>query len=372
MSFWTAVLYSDMPPGRAQALETLMPFMVRGFFGVTILCGAAVGAVWAYRSGLLPRSALVAALGLLIAIDLLRIDAPFIQTMDFARIASPDPNVQALLDRQAVEDPFRVLSLGGSAPGQDVKPGQFGLELAGGHHPNDLARYRELIGMVGSGLPTNLIVSTNVLRIMNVRYLIWPERGSLPPPAEVMPPATVANLQPFRQTTVGGQPYETVYSFLTLPRARLVAEVVVLPDEEAVPFILSENFDPATQVVLSEPLPTALVAGPVDGEVEWISRGINEQELVVRADRPSLLVIADNWFPAWHARVNGQDAPVLRANHTLRAIPVPAGESTVLVYYASGQLRTGLWVTVLSLLMVLGGVVVSYVRGRQRSSRGEA
>lgn len=371
-SAWATVLYSNMPPDRAQALQTLTPFIVRGCFVVTALCGAAMGAVWAHRAGLLSPMVLVAALGVLVLVDLVRIDAPFIQTMDFARLGTPDPNVQAILDRQAQEQPFRLLSLGGRfGPGQDVTPGQFGLELAGGHHPNDLARYRELIGMVGGGIPTHLILSTNVLRILNVGYLIWPEHGRFGRLEEVMPPATVENLQLVSQTTLQGQPYETVYSFTALPRARLVAEVVVLPDEEAVPFILSEDFDPVNQVVLPEPPPTALVAGPVDGEVEWISRGINEQELVVRADRPSLLVIADNWFPAWHARVNGQDAPVLRANHTLRAIPVPAGESTVSVYYASGQLRAGLWVTVLSLLMVLGVAVVSYVRGRQPPSEGE-
>ncbi|MFV2006705.1 MAG: hypothetical protein ACC667_04640 [Longimicrobiales bacterium] len=370
-SAWTAVLYSDIGPQRAQILGAAMPYIVRGFFVVTVLCIITVGAVWAHRSGRLHAVALISLLGVLIGLDLIRVDAPFIQTMDFARIASPDPNVQVLLDRQAEEDPFRVLSLGGGVGfGQDVTPGQFGLELAGGHHPNDLARYRELIGMVGSGLPTNLIFSTNVLRILNVRYLIWPVALGTPED-QALPPTTLENLQPISQTTLQGRPYETVYSFTALPRARLVAEVVVLPDDQAVPFILSEDFDPATQVVLSEPPATPLVAGPVDGDVEWISRGLNEQELRVRSDRPSLLVIADNWFPAWHARVNGEEAPVLRANHTLRAIPVPAGESTVSVYYESGQLRAGLWVTVLSLLTVLGVAVVSYGRGRQAPVEGD-
>ncbi len=372
-SAWTAVLYSDIAPQRAQVLGAAMPYIVRGFFVVTLLCLMTAAAVWAHRLGRLPAAALVSLLGVLIGLDLVRIDAPFIQTMDFERIASPDPNVQALLDRQAEEGPFRVLSLGGgTGVGQDVTPGQFGLELAGGHHPNDLARYRELIGMVGSGVPTNLLFNTNVLRLLNVGYLIWPVQQLGRPEDQSVPQGTVENLRPVSQTTLRGQPYETVYSFTALPRARLVTEVVVLPDEETVPFILSEDFDPATQVVLSEPPPTALGTGPVDGEVEWISRGINQQELVVRADRPALLVIADNWFPAWHARVNGRDAPVLRANHTLRAIAVPAGESTVSVYYASDQLRTGLWVTVLSLLMTLGVAVVSLVRGRQASSEGEA
>ncbi|MEE8147318.1 MAG: hypothetical protein V3T24_06915, partial [Longimicrobiales bacterium] len=259
---------------------------------------------------------------------------------------------------------------GGAGFGQDVTPGQFGLELAGGHHPNDLARYRELIGMVGSGLPTNLLFSTNVLRILNVRYLIWPVQLGRPED-QSLPPETTDNLQPVSQTTLRGEPHETVYSFTDLPRARLVGEAVVLPDDQAVAFILSEDFDPAKQVVLAEPAPEAL-EGPVEGEVEWIERGLNRHELRVLADRPGLLVIADNWFPAWRARVDGQDAPVLRANHTLRAIPVPAGESRVEVYYESARVRAGMWITLVSLLVALAVAVASRVGARRPGPVQEA
>ena len=61
--------------------------------------------------------------------------------------ATPDGNLSYLMGRAAEEEPFRVLSM--ARAGQDVTPAMYGLELASGHHPNDLARYRELIGMVG-------------------------------------------------------------------------------------------------------------------------------------------------------------------------------------------------------------------------------
>ena len=72
-------------------------------------------------------------------------------------------------ERQAAEEPFRVLAMGGPyGSGQDVKPGMFGLELANGHHPNDLARYRELIGMVGSGAATNSMLSASTVSVSAV------------------------------------------------------------------------------------------------------------------------------------------------------------------------------------------------------------
>ena len=81
---------------------------------------------------------------------------PFIQTLDFQAWAGADANIQYLQEQNESQDPFRVLAMGGNNDGQDVKPGMYGLELVAGHHPNDLARYRELIGMVGSGIPSNL------------------------------------------------------------------------------------------------------------------------------------------------------------------------------------------------------------------------
>ena len=75
--------------------------------------------------------------------------------------------------------------------------------------------------------------------------------------------------------------------------------------------------------------------GRVGGDVTWLERGPDRLRLDVSAERPALLVVADNWYPAWKARVNGESVPVLRAYHTLRAVPVPVGRSQVEMYYES-------------------------------------
>jgi hypothetical protein len=241
----------------------------------------------------------------------------------------------------------------------------FGLELAGGHHPNDLARYRNVIGGVGSSLPVNLVSSANVLRILNVRYILWPDQLGTPEDQGLPAPVT-DNLDLVSQTTIGGRPYESVYSFPDLPRARLLGKAVVLPDDQAVPFMLSESFDPAVQVVLDAPPPVELPGGVIEGSVEWLERGNNRMRLRVSADRAGLLVLADNWFPAWNARVDDDDAPVLRANHSLRAVPVPAGVHEVELFYESPQLRWSLQLTVLSLLLVSLLSGVQWIRSRRR------
>ena len=160
-----------------------------------------------------------------------------------------------------------------------------------------------------------------------------------------------------------------MYGFPDLPRARLVADAVVLPDEQAMAYLISPEFDPARQVVLSDPPPIDLPGGEVEGTVEWVERNNNNVTLRVSADRPTLLVLADNWFPAWKARVGDEEVPVLRANHSLRAVPIPSGEHTVDFYYDSDELRWSLRLTLLSLTVVAGLIGLDWIRSRGRAER---
>ncbi|HIF07327.1 MAG TPA: hypothetical protein EYQ64_10360, partial [Gemmatimonadetes bacterium] len=363
-AFWSSVVYRDMSDRAAQTLANAEPYIVRGFMIAVILAAATAGVAWGLRTARLAPLGAIIALGVLLSVDLIRVDVPFIQNQDFTTFRAADPNIEFLLERQAEEDPFRVFSMSGGN-GQDVRPGMFGLELAGGHHPNDLGRYRELIGMTGSDLPINLLTSANVLRMLNVRYLLWPDQFGAPADQDVLPPAVRDNLRRLSQTTIQGRPYESVYEFPDLPRARLVSDVAVLPDDQAVQYMLSSEFDPALQVVLSEPLPIELTGGQVTGSVEWIERNNNDMTLRVSADRPAVLILADNWFPAWRARIGAEEVPVLRANHSLRAIPITAGEHTVQFYYESDELGWSLRLTMLSLALVVGLIGLDWMVGRR-------
>jgi len=149
-----------------------------------------------------------------------------------------------------------------------------------------------------------------------------------------------------------------------LPRARLVGAAVVQPDTEAVAYMRSDAFDPEREVVLAAPAPIALDGQPPTGSVTWISRSPNELQLSVSTERAALLVVADNWFPAWHARVDGEDVPVHRAYHALRAIPVGPGEHTVEMYYESSGVRLSLWLSVLLLVGLTGATAFQMWSGR--------
>lgn len=358
-SVWTSTVYASISSEQLQLLESLKPFIARGA-GIAFLFGAATaGVAWVARAGYLAPAGVVAALGFLVAIDELRVSSGFIQVMDFEQWAAPDGYTRAVLEREAgSNEPYRMLSF--RRAGQDVKPALHGIELAAGHHPNDLSRYRELIGMVGSGLPENLLLDADIRRLLNVRYVLWTDYafGGQPFPG---PPESLI----LRSQLSDGSTYESMHAETDLPRARLVGASVIKSDAEAVSYMLSPAFDPDAEVVLSKPSPIALDGAPPDGSVRWTERSPNRLVLDVTTARPALLVVADNWFPAWKATVDGEAAPMMRAYHTLRAVPVPAGSHTVEMVYESRVVGLSLLVSIFLTLGLVGATGLQMMRERR-------
>jgi len=355
---WTSTIYADIHPQRYDTLQSLIPFMSRGAWIAAAISAAVTALAWAAWQGHLGRNAVLAGLVALAAFDALRVDAAFIETLDFHEWSRADANIRAVLDRERDrEEPYRLLSFRRS--GQDVLPALHGIELAAGHHPNDLSRYRELIGMIGSSFPENLL-HPNVRQILNVRYILWPD---LEMGQSIQGPVVS------RTNLADGRPFETILADNGLPRARLVSEIVVRDDDEVVPYILSDAFDPEREVVVSEEPDVPLAGEPVEGTVAWTERTPDRLRLEVEASGPALLVIADNWYPAWRATVNGAEAPVLRAYHTLRAVPVPAGTATVELSYHAPIIARSAWLSGVLVLILGAAGSVSALRFRRRKAR---
>ncbi|MEX2527419.1 MAG: hypothetical protein WEA09_07255 [Gemmatimonadota bacterium] len=355
LDVWTTVFQAGREENQAEALARAAPFITRGFLVAALLSGGVLLLRWLRTRDLLQAGGVATLLLILVVVDLFRVDAPFIQIQPFAPFAAADANIRFLQGAQAQDpEPFRVFSL--LQGGEDVRPGMFGLELAGGHHPNDMARYRELVGKEGGGFPENLL-HPNVLAILNVKYLLWPD-------GQIGSPQGLEAVEQIRYAD--GEVYASVYPFPTLPRARLVARAEVVAGAAAVERILSTEFDPAGTVILPEHPPVTLSGGEARGTVRWLERGNNRMRLGVESEGSALLVIAENWYPAWVATVNGEEAPVLRANHTLRAVPVPPGSSEVELMFQSGPVRLGLGVTALSLLLLLLPLGGQFFRAKRK------
>ncbi|MXY94600.1 MAG: YfhO family protein [Caldilineaceae bacterium SB0670_bin_27] len=164
-----------------------------------------------------------------------------------------------------------------------------------------------------------------------------------------------------------------------LPRAWLVPEAQLLPDEEDVLAALKQPaFEPLHTVVLAQNHDNTSIPAPADESlplsmaepVSVSAYSPNEILLAAHAERPGYLVLSEVWFPGWLATVNGEPAPVLRANYTFRALPVPDGDLEVRLWYAPKSWRRGLALLGVGFLLLAGlylsRLITPKMRGVQR------
>ena len=229
-----------------------------------------------------------------------------------------------------------------------------GLDILVGHHPNDLARYRTLLGLQASVRTGDNSRDPNVLRIMNVKYLAWPLQAAGGPPWEGAQPASTAR-------TARG--VEAVYAYPGLDKGWLAGTATVMDDDAALARILSGAFDPLREVVLAEP--ASLSPDPsVTGAVTWEVNDPDERRLRVTTTGPALLVVSENWFPGWVAEVDGEPAEVRRANLTLQAVEIPsAGTHTVTLRFTAPTVRSALRLSIVASVITVLLFALSYVRG---------
>jgi hypothetical protein len=129
------------------------------------------------------------------------------------------------------------------------------------------------------------------------------------------------------------------------PRAYLATTVRRVGDwREAVTMMASGHDFHATALVETDTgLPTSAPEGasPEPGHAEIVS--YEPERVVVRTDAPapSLLVLAEAWYPGWSATVDGSRAECLPANAWMRAVPVPAGHHRVVLRFRSRWLLPG-------------------------------
>ncbi len=102
---------------------------------------------------------------------------------------------------------------------------------------------------------------------------------------------------------------------------------------------------------------------PGSGHVEILDYADTRVSLAVSAPEAATLILSDAWYPGWRATVNGALAPVQRANLIFRALPVPAGDSSVVFSFEPGLWRAALYIgCALWLITLLAALQPAFAR----------
>jgi hypothetical protein len=161
-----------------------------------------------------------------------------------------------------------------------------------------------------------------ILSMLNVRYVIY--RGL---PARGYHPA------------FQGADYFVWENHEALPRVYVPLRVETVANHEERLVRLSDfSFDPRQTAYIEQP-----VAMPAACQGSASITEETPQRVTVAADMltPGLIVLSDRWDPGWKAYLDGKEVPILRANHAVRGVAVPAGRQVLQFRFEPATVATG-------------------------------
>ncbi len=153
------------------------------------------------------------------------------------------------------------------------------------------------------------------------------------------------------------------------PRAWVVYRARVVPSDSTAAVLRRGEIQPRTEALVEQPPPLPLpdlLPDSVRHTLRCLAYEHNWQRWQLETAAPGLLCLSEIWYPAWKAFVDGREVPLLRAFHSLRAVPVPAGSHIVELRYDSDTFRLGSWISSISAILTVFALVLSYWR-RQRT-----
>lgn len=159
------------------------------------------------------------------------------------------------------------------------------------------------------------------------------------------------------------------------PRARMVYRAVTTTPEQAASVMRSGGIEFTTTALLEKASPVSL-SNKTPGEVQHSVRSRlysdNAIEYEVSTAENGILALSEIWYPAWQVFVDGKPSELLRINYSLRGVALPAGRHTVRMEYHSASFASGSTISLATLLLTVGALVLLQLREKKRPSAIDA
>ena len=268
---------------------------------------------------------------------------------DFHFLLSPHLRLKREFDRKGNFEPKQYYSQDDVIQFLQSQSGLFRTDFRDDYYPKNSGEVFKLETINGYGATSlksfyhfqaEAYPAGNVIAdMMNVRYLVSQKGLDLP-------------------VAYQGQNAKVYENPGFLPRAWLAAQVEVKKDfNEMVPLLRDPGFKPYLVAYVEQPvedLGTSAGPLPVGGQTDLAAQGTavftrqspNRFQVDTQSLVANLLVVSQNWYPGWKARVNGQLRRVERVNGALMGVQVGPGTSRVEFVYRPTRF---LWAVALAL-----------------------
>lgn len=332
---------------------------------VVVLAGGLVA--WLAWSGVLRGAAAGLVMAAVITGDLWSVNREFLSFKPRAEVTFAEDDITLRIKQAPL--PYRVWNPGGRYGGLEVYPPSwlmaYRIPTLLGYHGNELRTFDDLLGGKNDW-PHQ--VSPAMWQLFSVRYILLPEPQPIPGFTQVLGPA---------RTTLGREGY--LYEADEPPDyVRVMSGALKLPEAEILQAATDPRF-PVTAVALFadtasvNPAPIGDTVPP-PAQVRPVLASWEAGRIAVtlegQDDRPTYLVVSENWYPDWRATVDGSPVPVHRAQHTLLSVELPPGAREVVFEYVSRHHGRFRGVSLLAALAACLMIVVPELRDRRRRAGG--
>jgi|SRR5690348_1518686 len=343
-----ATVLGTYPTGAAAAAQ---PGILAGALGSAVALAAVAGLCVSFFAGKVSPRAFGITLVLLVGADFWRAGRGFWHWSDPEQgLFRADPIVQRV---KAAGAPDRLLDFGDVYGRHTLMRHDISQVL--GESASELRFYDDLMGGRNEWrFMRSLQESKQLWRLLAVRYVVLPETLSVPGFHLALGPV---------QTSADRPAY--LYEADTVPPyARVVPAAIKADTGAIIPTLLDPRLDYDRLVLFSpdqpvNPLPVSAMPAPSPSHATVKAWAPGKMIITLDPAPPqaSYLLISENWYPDWHASVDGSPAQILRGDWTFLTIPVPAGAHQVALHFASRDYARGRMIMFASLLLIFGGLV---------------
>ncbi len=277
------------------------------------------------RSGLTGKAVLYAVLGILILLDMVPVDRRFFSADNFVskkddnRYFAMQPWEEQILKDKSLD--YRVLNLT-SNTFNDART-SYRLKSIGGYSAAKLRRYQDLID---EHISRN---NWQVINMLNTKYIITRNGVQLNP--EAFGNAWFVDRVEFVET-----PNAESDALNTLDLRR-----TAVADKQFAAVLSAESMAPA--------------------QIEMTSYAPNRLEYKANVSEDRVCVFSEIYYPHdWHLYIDGEEQPIGRADYTLRAAVIPAGQHEIVMEFVPAALKTDKWciaMIILSIALSLGTIL---------------
>jgi hypothetical protein len=148
-----------------------------------------------------------------------------------------------------------------------------------------------------------------------------------------------------------------------LPRAWLASGELVANEAEEINIIRSgktpngELWNPLEKVLVEARTGINFEKGNQSaneaGRAAVVRHEPNRVEVKTESAASALLVLSENYYPGWRAKVDGQSVEVMRVNYNQRGVALPAGNHLVTFVYRPKSVLLGLFISLLTLTALM-------------------